>query len=156
MYQLRADILAGIHTYGVVNDQNGEQIYAFETDGFSQHLLLDDANVPSLLSAAYLGFKTPYDPQDRLLQATRRFVLSSRNPLFFKGTNGSGVGSDHTEKGHVWPMSIVMEGFTAHMENTTNENLDSVWKRVEASHAGTFSMHESFDVNDPTVFTRKW
>ena len=153
---MHADILAGIHTYGVVTDQTGEQMYAFETNGFSQHLLLDDANVPSLLSAAYLGFKTPYDPHDRLLRATRRFILSTRNRLFFKGANGSGVGSDHTEKGSVWPMSIIMEGFSAHLEDAANENLDSVWRRLEGSHADTFSMHESFDVNDPRVFTRKW
>ena len=137
-------------------DKNGERMYAFETDGFSKHLLLDDANVPSLLSAAYLGFKTPYDPHDRLLESTRRFVLSTRNPLFFNGTKGFGVGSDHTERGRVWPMAIIMEGFTTRRETAVNDDLDSVWARLEASHTGTFSMHESFNVNDPTVFTRKW
>jgi meiotically up-regulated gene 157 (Mug157) protein len=49
-------------------------------------------------------------------------------------------------------MSIIMEGLT----NYSQTNLDQVWKRLEISHAGTFSMHESFNVNDPKQFTRSW
>jgi meiotically up-regulated gene 157 (Mug157) protein len=45
-----------------------------------------------------------------------------------------------------------MEGLT----NNSQENLDYVWKRLEISHAGTFTMHESFHVNNPREFTRKW
>jgi meiotically up-regulated gene 157 (Mug157) protein len=53
-------------------------------------------------------------------------------------------------------MSIIMEGLTLSAENSTENNLDSVWKRLEASHADTFSMHESFHVNNPKQFTRQW
>ncbi len=49
-------------------------------------------------------------------------------------------------------MSIIMEGLTNHSQ----ENLDHVWKRLEISHAGTFAMHESFNVNNPKEFTRTW
>jgi meiotically up-regulated gene 157 (Mug157) protein len=49
-------------------------------------------------------------------------------------------------------MSIIMEGLT----NNTKTVLDSVWQRLETSHAGTFAMHESFDVNNPKQFTRTW
>ncbi|CAF3898861.1 unnamed protein product [Rotaria sp. Silwood2] len=150
--QLRIDILSGIHTYGIVNRDKYGQIYAYETDGFSQSLLLDDANVPSLLSASYLGFKTPYDPQDQLITSTRNFILSKDNRLFYQGQYAYGIGSHHTEVHNVWPMSIIMEGLT----NTTKKNLDSVWQRLEVSHAGTFSMHESFNVNNPKHFTRQW
>ncbi len=49
-------------------------------------------------------------------------------------------------------MSIIMEGLT----NNSEKNLDSVWQRLEASHAGTFAMHESFNVNNPKEYTRNW
>jgi meiotically up-regulated gene 157 (Mug157) protein len=128
------------------------QIYVYETDGFSPPLLLDDANVPSLLSASYLQFKTPYDPEDQLIKSTRQFILSSDNQLFYRGEHAHGIGSHHTPAQSVWPMSIIMEGLTNHSQ----ENLDQVWKRLETSHAGTFAMHESFNVNNPQEFTRKW
>jgi meiotically up-regulated gene 157 (Mug157) protein len=136
----------------VFRHQKYGPIYAYETDGFSVPNLLDDANVPSLLSASYLGFHTPYDPQNQILTATRQFVLSADNSLFYQGQFAHGVGSQHTEKQYVWPMSIIMEGFT----NQSEESLDSVWKRLEASHVGTFAMHESFNVDNPNQFTRTW
>lgn len=49
-------------------------------------------------------------------------------------------------------MSIIMEGLT----DPSPANLESVWKRLETSHAGTFAMHESFNVNEPKQFTRAW
>jgi meiotically up-regulated gene 157 (Mug157) protein len=150
--QLQADILSGIHTYGVINHEKYGQIYSYETNGFSQSLLLDDANVPSLLSASYFQFKTPYDPHDQLIKSTRQFILSKDNPLFYQGELINGIGSHHTSLEYIWPMSIIMEGLT----NNSQENLDYVWKRLEISHAGTFTMHESFHVNNPREFTRKW
>lgn len=150
--QLYIDILSGIHTYGIVNHDKYGQIYAYETDGFSQSLLIDDANVPSLLSASYLGFKTPYDPQDKLLTSTRSFILSNNNRLFYQGLIAHGIGSHHTPSEYVWPMAIIMEGLTDNSEKI----LDSVWQRLEASHANTFAMHESFNVNNPKEFSRQW
>lgn len=43
-----------------------------QVDGRGNHLLMDDANVPSLLSIPYLGYK--YDPE--IYANTRRFILS--------------------------------------------------------------------------------
>ena len=131
-------------------------MYAFETDGFSEHLLEDDANVPSLLSASYLGFHTPYDPHDRLIFSTRLFVLSRNNSQYFSGKYGSGVGSDHTGANLIWPMSIIMEAFSIESTNRSHSSFNSIWTRLEGSHAGTFAMHESFDVDDPKRFTRPW
>ena len=139
----------------MTHDRYGK-IYAFETDGFAHNLLLDDANVPSLLSAPYLDFKTPYDPHNELIQSTRQFVLSNNNSLFFQGKYASGIGSEHTALGYIWPMAIIMEGLTTEMNNSTETNLDDVWERLETSHVGTFAMHESFDANDPKRFSRDW
>lgn len=56
-------------------------IYAFEVDGFGNHYLMDDANVPSLLALAYLGDVASDDP---IYRNTRRFVLSDSNPYFLR------------------------------------------------------------------------
>jgi meiotically up-regulated gene 157 (Mug157) protein len=54
------------------------KIYAFEVDGLGHHNLMDDANVPSLLSIPYLGWD--YDPE--IYANTRRFILSPANPWY--------------------------------------------------------------------------
>jgi meiotically up-regulated gene 157 (Mug157) protein len=46
---------------------------------------MDDANVPSLLSMPYLGYRSPHDPDGALADNTRRFVLSKDNPYFYTG-----------------------------------------------------------------------
>ena len=55
-------------------------IYAYETDGYGMYNLMDDANVPSLLSIDYLGY--PSDPD--IGENTRRFLLSNGNPIIMK------------------------------------------------------------------------
>ena len=48
-------------------------IYAYEVDGFGNAIFMDDANVPSLMSLAYLGAHKPLDP---IYKNTRKFLLS--------------------------------------------------------------------------------
>src|SRR5699024_408200 len=55
-YQLRNKINQGIQDYGTVQHPKFGKIYAYETDGLGNHVLMDDANVPSLLSIPYLGY----------------------------------------------------------------------------------------------------
>jgi len=43
--------------YAVYNHPKYGKIYAFEVDGFGNHMLMDDANVPSLLAMPYLGIR---------------------------------------------------------------------------------------------------
>ena len=55
---LAEEIDEAIHKHAVVdwpNDPSKGKIYAYETDGCGQYNLMDDANVPSLLSIPYLG-----------------------------------------------------------------------------------------------------
>ncbi|MBA5819616.1 glycoside hydrolase family 125 protein, partial [Escherichia coli] len=57
-------------------------VYAYEVDGTGRKLFMDDANVPSLLAAPYLGFCEKTDPA---YQATRKLILSRENPYFVEG-----------------------------------------------------------------------
>ncbi len=146
---LRADIDFGIQTYGVVEHPQFGRMYAYETDGFGNHRLMDDANVPSLLSIPYLGYKPPTDP---VYANTRRFLLNRENPYYYEGSMARGMGSPHTPDGYIWPMALVMQGMTA----TDRAEQRDVLRMLIESTAGTGLMHESFAPDDPQRFTRPW
>merc|ERR1712063_194183 len=79
---LEEQINEGIAKYGVVQ-RNSKSIYAYEVDGCGNYILMDDANVPSLLSMDYLGYSSPYDETGRIKQDTMKFLLSPDNPFYF-------------------------------------------------------------------------
>lgn len=146
---LRAAINDGIQRYGVYEHPLFGKLYAYETDGMGHYNLMDDANVPSLLSLPYLGWCAPDDP---LYRNTRRFVLSEKNPYYFVGQAAKGVGSPHTPKRYVWHVSLAMQGLTA----VTKEEVDGIFDLFETTTAGTGLMHEGFHCDDPSRFTRPW
>jgi meiotically up-regulated gene 157 (Mug157) protein len=145
---LAAAIRAGVARDGTVRHGH-ETIWAYEVDGLGGQVLMDDANVPSLLSLPYLGACQTADP---LYLATRRWVLSPADPWMFWGRVGDGIGSPHTGPGRIWPIAVAMRGLTA---TSLDERLAAV-RLLGASHAGTYLAHESFDPDDPTQFTRAW
>jgi len=141
-------INVGIQKFGIV-DLAGHKIYAYECDGLGNYLLQDDANIPSLLSLPYLGVCS--ETEETYLN-TRDFVLSDKNPYFFRGKVLSGLGSQHTPENQVWPLGIAMQGITS----TSAEEIEYCLELLEKSHAGTNQMHESVGMNDPKIFTRAW
>ncbi len=147
--RLREEIACGIETYGVIEHPRHGRIYAYETDGFGNHLLMDDANVPSLLSIPYLGYRPA---GDAVYQNTRRFVLSRDNPYYVEGACARGVGSPHTPRGQVWPIALAMQGLTSQ----SAAEQDDLLAMLTATTAGTGVMHESFHPDDPRRFTRPW
>ena len=124
-------------------------MYAYEVDGLGNYLLMDDANVPSLLSMPYIGY---CDVDDRIYQNTRRFVLSEKNPFYYTGSCMTGIGSPHTEKGFVWPISLVIQALTS---NNTEE-IEAVISMIKSTHADTLYMHESINANNQYEYTRDW
>jgi meiotically up-regulated gene 157 (Mug157) protein len=146
---LEGDIRAGLAAHAIVAHPEYGQIYAYEADGRGNHLLMDDANIPSLLALPYLGWCAPDDP---LYLATRRFVLSEGNPFFFRGRAAAGVGSPHTPPRYIWHLALAMQGLTA----TDPRERTALIELLEATDAGTGLMHEGFDVDDPARFTRPW
>lgn len=152
--ELRADIQRGIDEHAVVSSPAGEDVFAYEIDGRGGILLLDDANVPSLLSLPLIGWCGTDDP---LYLATRRFILSTANPTYVagelaSGTDSSGLGSPHTPAGHVWPIGLCIEALTT----DDPAEKDRIRRLLLETDAGTGLMHESFLVTDPSVFTREW
>lgn len=90
---LAREIERAVWEHGVVHHPHLGRIFAFEVDGYGSFYAVDDANIPSVLSLPYLGFVTP---KDETYARTRKFLFSERNPWYFKGTKGRGIGSQHT------------------------------------------------------------
>lgn len=146
---LADEVENAIKKYAVVDHPEFGKIYAFEVDGFGNALLMDDANVPSLLALPYLG---DVDVDDPVYQNTRRFVWSTSNPYFFKGKAAEGIGGPHVGYDMIWPMSIMMKAFTS----TDDAEIKQCIETLMTTHNGTGFMHESFHKDDPSNFTREW
>ena len=112
-------------------------------------MLFDDANVPSLLSAPYIGYTTT---DDEMYKRTRSFILSDDNPYFYRGKFGKGVGSPHTPDGYIWHIALSMQGLTSE----DDEEIKHVIETLVSTDAGTGYMHEGFCADDPSKFTREW
>lgn len=147
--QLANEVEKALQQYAIINHEKFGKIYAYEVNGFGSSNLMDDANVPSLLSLPYLNAVKENDP---LYVNTRKFVLSQNNPFFFKGTAGEGIGGPHAGMNMIWPLSIIMRGLTSNNESEIKKCL----QMLKNSNAGTGFMHESFNKNDVNNFTRKW
>lgn len=146
--KLKEEIFRGIENYAIT-EFDGKKIYAYETDGMGNYLLMDDANVPSLLALPFLGVNSM---DKEIYENTRKFVLSKNNPYYYEGKVVSGIGSPHTPTGYVWHISMAIEGLTSDSIEEKIKILDS----MANTDAGTGLMHESFDPNNPSIYTREW
>ncbi|GAC1544056.1 MAG: glycoside hydrolase family 125 protein [Candidatus Velthaea sp.] len=144
---LRDEVQTGIQTFGEVFTPNYGYIYAYEVDGLGNATIMDDANIPSLLSAPYIGYtKTT----SLVYKNTRKFLLSKDNPTYYTGKVARGIGSPHTSDGYVWPLALIMQGMTA----ADGAERTDVLNQLLASDPGDHLLHESFNPNDPTKFSR--
>jgi len=155
----RRQLFQALKENSIVTHKQYGNIYAYEVNGFGSYNLMDDANVPSLLSLPYL-LNTAISTDDYKYAAggaaiypnTRKYVLSQDNPFFFKGKAAEGIGGPHAGADMIWPLSIIMRGITS----TDDTEIKHCLAMLQGTHAGTGFMHESFHKDDPTKFTRKW
>ena len=147
--KLRDEINSGISEYAVINHEKYGKIFAYETDGIGNYNLMDDANVPSLLSIPYLGYCENDNP---IYVNTRKFLLSEDNPYYYQGKAAEGIGSPHTPENYIWHIALAIQGLTAQSEDEKFR----IIKLMEKTDAGTDRMHEGFHVDDPNQFTRPW
>lgn len=148
-------IREGILTHAVVQHPHFGPVLAYEIDGYGSHLLMDDANVPSLLSLPLLGFLPADDP---LYQNTRRLILSPANPYYLSGAKFSGIGGPHIGLLNAWPMSVLVQALTT---DDPAEILDCLERVKNVSVYGL--INESVDVeqgpsgrSDGEGMTRSW
>ena len=146
---LQKQVMEGIKEDGIIQHPQFGRIIAFEVNGFGSVHLMDDANVPSLLSLPYLD-AIPAD--NALYLNTRKVVLSEDNPFFYKGKAAEGIGGPHTGIDTIWPMSIILRAITSVDDN----EIAACIENLRQTHAGTGFMHESFHKDNAGQFTRKW
>ncbi|EER42074.1 DUF1237 domain-containing protein [Histoplasma capsulatum H143] len=146
----RASIVEkGIRDHGIVSHKKFGEVYAFEVDGYGSRLLMDDANLPSLLSLPLLGF---VDKDDEVYQNTRKMLLTKTgNPYYLTGTQFHGIGGPHAGLSNAWPMSVLVRARTSDDDEEIMESINMV---RNASLLGL--IHESVDVDNIRVYTRSW
>ncbi|MHA6720732.1 glycoside hydrolase family 125 protein [Sphingomonas sp. RS6] len=147
---LADEVAAALRDYGTMRLRDGREVIAYEVDGFGNAIFMDDANVPSLSSLAYLRCLDRADP---LWQRTADAAWSDANPYWSRGKVVEGIGGPHVGLGQVWPMSLIMRGFNHDGDMRTLRNM---LKMISNSDAATGFIHEAVDQDDPSKFTRDW
>jgi uncharacterized protein len=146
---LANEVSKALQQHAVINHPQYGKIYAYEVNGFGSYHLMDDANVPSLLSLPYLNAVKNTDP---VYINTRKLLLSNNNPFFFKGKAAEGIGGPHAGMDMIWPLSIIMRGLTSN----NDAEIKHCILLLQKTHGDTGFMHESFHKDDAAKFTRKW
>ncbi|KAI1502126.1 hypothetical protein F5X99DRAFT_168374 [Biscogniauxia marginata] len=149
MDDFAAAVRAGVDEHGKVRHAVFGEIYAYEIDGFGSSSLMDDANVPSLLSAPVLDF---VDAADETYANTRRFVLSTWNPYYMHGPVLNGTGGPHVGPGKAWPMSIITQLLTSDDDDEIVAGL----RMLVSSTDRLGLIHESVDTFNAADWTRQW
>ena len=149
LHLLAGEVEVALKQHAIVQHQQYGRIYAYEVNGFGSYNIMDDANVPNLLSLPYLNTVRVSDP---VYLNTRKMVLSENNPFYFKGSAAAGIGSPHTGINMIWPIGIIIRGLTS----TNDGEIRNCVQLLQKTHGGTGFMHESFHKDDPKNFTRKW
>jgi uncharacterized protein len=144
---LSGEVAKALQQHAVAETPQGT-IWAYEVDGYGSQLLMDDANIPSLLALPYIHSS----PDQALYARTRNFVWSERNPWFFEGSAGEGIGGPHEGKDMIWPMAITTYALTSQ----SDKEIAHAIAMLKHASAGSGFMHESFNRNDATKFTRSW
>lgn len=148
MTSLAATIRTAISTLGTTTITNGETIYAFEVDGYGSHNIMDDANIPSLLSAPFFG----YPASDPIYQSTRSYILSPQNSYFMRGPVINAIGGPHQSFGMAWPMASIVRILTS----DDDDEIRSTLREIVSSTDGYGLIHESVNSWNVSDWTRQW
>jgi uncharacterized protein len=139
----------GVWNHGVVSHPIWGQVFAYEVDGYGSSIIMDDANLPSLLALPLLGF---VDKDDKTYQNTRRMILSKEgNPYYLTGRYLNGIGGPHIGLQNAWPMSLLVQAMTSDDEVEIEKLLRNV---KDAAPLGL--VHESVNVDRLRDYTRSW
>ncbi|KAI6080326.1 glycoside hydrolase family 125 protein [Hypoxylon rubiginosum] len=149
MRDMATEIRDGISHWGVVKAPSGKQVFAYEVDGFGGQNLMDDANIPSLLSAPFLGY---LDKNDTVYRNTRDFILGRSNPWWCEGPYINAVGSPHVRPDAAWPMAAIMRAMTS----DDDMEIITAIKEILRSTDGLGLIHESVNSFDTSDWTRQW
>ncbi|TVY28211.1 Meiotically up-regulated protein [Lachnellula hyalina] len=149
MHNFSGRIRDAITKHAIVNHPTYGSIYAFEVDGYGSQNIMDDANIPSLLSAPFLGY---LDQNDKVYQNTRKMILSKDNSYFMRGPVINAVGGPHAGYGQAWPMASIIRIFTTN----DDQEIRNALQEIVSSTDGLGLIHESINSFDAHKWTRQW
>ena len=110
MQRMALEIREGISKYGIIHHPKFGAMFAFEVDGYGSQNLMDDANLPSLLSASLIGYVSS---RDEIYLNTRLFALSEENPYWMHGEAFSAIGGPHIGPTKGWPLASIVRVLTS-------------------------------------------
>lgn len=148
MTALSQSLRSAIEEHGTVQHPKFGRIYAFEVDGFGSTTVMDDANIPSLLSAPFLGY--PVNPE--VYKNTRSLILSVSNPYFMRGPVINAIGGPHQGPGQAWPMASIVRILTTDDDDEIKKEL----REIVSSTDGLGLIHESINSFNQSDWTRQW
>ena len=148
MSSLSNSLRDAIETHGTVDHPKYGNIYAFEVDGFGSTNIMDDANIPSLLSAPFQGYRI----DEETYANTRSLILSAANPYFMRGPVINAVGGPHQGPGMAWPMASIMRILTTDDDDEIVNEL----RQIVSSTDGLGLIHESINSFNASDWTRQW
>lgn len=133
LLSLASEVEKALKQHAIVNHPKYGKVNAYEVNGFGSVNLMDDANVPSLLSLPYLN---AIKPSDHVYINTRKMLLYD-NPFFYKGIAAEGIGGPHVGKDMIWPLSIIIRGMTSTSDAEIKSCIcllkkNTCWQRVYA------------------------
>ncbi|CCT70141.1 related to Meiotically up-regulated gene 157 protein [Fusarium fujikuroi] len=149
MEALAFDIEVGINKHAIIQHPIFGEMYAYEIDGFGSYSLMDDANIPSLLSIPHLGYKPA---SQHVYDNTRAFVLSSYNPYYARGPVLNATGGPHLGPGMAWPMGLIVQLLTTEDDE---EIVDGI-RQLMNSTSGLGLIHETVNSHNEKHWTRSW
>jgi meiotically up-regulated gene 157 (Mug157) protein len=146
---LADEVEHALRQYAAVNHATAGKVYAYEVDGYGNAYCIDDGNIPNLISLPYLG---AVKADDKVYLNTRRYLLSEANPYYCIGKAAEGEGGPHAGLNMIWPLGLIIQALTS----TSASEIGRCLTTLQKTHAGTGFMHEAFNKDDPSQFTRAW
>jgi meiotically up-regulated gene 157 (Mug157) protein len=138
---MQEQVNKAISQYGIIEHEKYGQIYAYESDGLGKYILMDEDEMPNLLSIPLFGYASV---EDAIYQNTRKYILSPENTYYHKGKELAGLSASKIGDERVSSHSLILQAMT---EDDPLE-FDRLIELIKASHGGTYEMQESLDADD--------
>lgn len=151
MQSMASEIRAGITKYGIVSHPLFGAMFAFEVDGYGSQNTMDDANLPSLLSASMMGYVSP---RDEVYMNTRLFALSEANPYWAFGNVFNAIAGPHMGPTKAWPLASIVRVLTS--GDINGEEQRDELRTILGTTGGLGLIHESVESHNAKDYTRSW